>query len=121
MGGLGVLDSQDEEQFEYKFMGNGYAMKVENFTPAPMVDNMDANIGAVNEFRFLIEPEEPSGHPDWFDIRKHDIVYLLLGIDPGAAKLAFEVVDIETTSDIPPYTTRYIMNRRDDLHIPAGT
>ncbi|MCM1128959.1 MAG: hypothetical protein NC211_03645 [Alistipes senegalensis] len=119
MGGLGVLDNQDEEDFEYQFLGNGYALQVESFSPALMMDNADANIGALSEFRFLIEPEEPSGHPDWFDVRKHDMVYLLLGIEPDDAKLAFEVIDIETTSNIPPYTTRYIMNRRDDLHIPA--
>lgn len=120
MGGLGVLDSMDEEQFEYRHLGNGYALPAEGFAPAPMVKRGDANIGAGEEFRFLVEPEEQSGHPDWFDLRSHDVVYLLLGSEPDAARLAFEVVGIETTSNIPPYTTRYIMNRRDDLHIPAG-
>ena len=120
MGGLGVLDSMDEEQFEYTFLGNGYALHADGFAPAPMVKRGDANIGHADEFRFLIEPEEPSGHPDWFDVRSHDVMHLLLGEGPGAARLAFEIVGTETTSNIPPYTTRYVMNRRDDLHIPAG-
>src|SRR5690242_10757353 len=60
MGGLGVLDSMDEEQFEYAFLGNGFAMPAEGFAPAPMVKRGDANIYAGDEFRFLIEPEEPS-------------------------------------------------------------
>lgn len=120
LGGLGVLDSMDEEQFEYAFLGNGYALPADGFSPAPMVKRGDAHIGAADEFRFLIEPEEPSGHPDWFGVRSHDVVYLLLGEGPGAARLAFEIVGTETTSNIPPYTTRYIANRRDDLHIPAG-
>jgi hypothetical protein len=120
MGGLGVLSSADEEEFEYAFIGNGYALPADGFSPAPMVDRGDANIGPADEFRFLIEPEEPSGHPDWFDVRKHDVVYLLLGAGKGAPMLAFEVVGIETTSNIPPFTTRYIANRRDDLHLAAG-
>ena len=59
-------------------------------------------------------------HPDWFDVRNHDVMYLLLGTGPDAPRLAFEIVGTETTSNIPPFTTRYITNRRDDLHIPAG-
>jgi hypothetical protein len=120
LGGLGVLDSMDEEQFDYVHLGNGYAMPADRFSVAPMVRAGDANIGAGDEFRFLIECEEPSGHEDWFDVRSHDVIYLLLGQGPQAARLAFEVMGTETTSDIPPYTTRYVTNRRDDLHLPAG-
>jgi hypothetical protein len=120
LGGLGVLDTMDEEQFEYSLVGNGYALPADGFATAPLVDRRDANIGSGEEFRFLIEPAEPSGAPGWFDVRTHDVVYLLLGDDPAPAKLAFEVVGAETTSNIPPYTTRFITNRRDDLHIPAG-
>jgi hypothetical protein len=114
MGGLGVLDSMDEDQFEYAFMGYGYALPADGgFAPAPMVRRSDANIGAGDEFRFLIEPEEP----DEFDVREHDVLYLLLGVGKDAPKLAYEIVAIETTSNIPPYTTRYIANRRNDLDL----
>jgi hypothetical protein len=47
-----------------------------------------------------------------FDFKKKDVFYLII----GATRLAYEIVDTETTSDIPPYTQRYITNRRDDLH-----
>ena len=87
MGGLGVLDSMDEEQFEYTFLGNGYALHADGFAPAPMVKRGDANIGHADEFRFLIEPEEPSGHPDWFDVRSHDVMHLLLGEYEQAAEV----------------------------------
>lgn len=118
MGGLGVLDSMDEEQFEYAFLGYGHALPADGgFSPAPMVKRGDANIGSGDEFRFLIEPEEPSGHPDWFDVRSHDVMYVLLGTGENPPKLAFEVVGIETTSNIPPCTTRYITNRRNDLDL----
>lgn len=120
LGGIAVLSESDEEQFEYVYIGNGYALPADSFSPAPMMDRKDANTGSMDEFRFLIEPEGQSGSAEWFEVRKHDVIYLLLGIGPNTARLAFEVVGYETTSNIPPYTTRYVCNRRDDLHIPAG-
>lgn len=120
LGGLGVLNTADEEQYEYAYIGNGYALPADAFSPAPMMDRRDANTGASDEFRFLIEPEGQSGSPEWFDVRTSDVIYLLLGDGPEPARLAFEVVGCEATSNIPPYTTRYVTNRRDDLHLPAG-
>jgi len=121
LGGLAVLHSADEEDFEYEHAGNGYALQAEAFGPAPMMDRRDANTGSGDEFRFLIEPEGAPGEPEWFEPRVTDVVYLLLGDGPNPARLAFEIVALETTSNIPPYTTRYVANRRDDLHLPAGT
>jgi len=120
LGGLAVLHSADEEDFEYEHAGNGYALQAESFGAAPMVDRRDANTGSGDEFRFLIEPEEEPGSEEWFQPRVTDVVYLLLGEGPNPARLAFEIIALETTSNIPPYTARYVANRRDDLHLPAG-
>ena len=120
LGGLGVLSSDDEEQFAYAWVGNGYALQVEAFQPAAMMDRGDANNGAGAEFKLLIEPEDAAGQPGHFTPGKNDVVYLLLGDSPAPAKLAFEVVGVEAVLNIPPYTTRFIVNRRDDLHVPAG-
>lgn len=118
-GGMGVLSSEDEENYEYEYMGNGFALPADQFASAPMVDHHDANIGAENEFRFLIVLEAQETSDDYFDIKNHDIMYLLFGEEPHTARLAYEIVGAETTSNIPPYTMRYICNRRDDLHLPA--
>lgn len=120
LGGLGVLSSDDEEQFSYEWVGNGFALPVENFQPASMMDRGDANNGTGTEFKFLIEPEDAIGQPGHFAPGKNDVVYLLLGDGPSPAKLAFEIVDTEAVLNIPPYTTRFVVNRRDDLHVPAG-
>lgn len=120
LGGLGVLSSDDEEQFSYEWTGNGYALQVEAFEPSVMMDRGDANNGAGDAFKFLIESEEAAGLPGSFEAKKNDVIYLLLGDGSSPAKLAFEVVGIEAVLNIPPYTTRFIMNRRDDLHVPAG-
>lgn len=119
LGGLGEINGNDEESYEYTWVGNGYMLPADQFQAASMMDRRDANDGSINEFRFLIEPEEEEGHPEYFLPKKDDVVYMLLGTDLTAAKLAFEVVDIETTTNIPPFTQRYICNRRDDLHVPA--
>lgn len=117
MGGLGVLDAEDEEKIRHDFIGNGFALPAEGFAPSPMMSKGDANLGPVDEFRFLIEPEEESGGPGWFDVRKHDVIYLVLGAGRAPPMIAFEVVGTETTTNIPPFTTRYICNRRDDLSV----
>lgn len=120
LGGLGEINANDEEEYTYEWVGNGYALPADQFQAASMMDRRDANNGAINEFRFLIEPEATAGDPAWFEPKKDDVMYLLLGLEPTDAKLAFEVVDIETTSNISPFTQRFICNRRDDLHVPAG-
>ena len=105
-----VFRKTKKNKSEYIFVGNGYALQ--------------ANKGTItqdNLFCFFVSPEEPSGHPDWFDVRNHDVMYLLLGAGPEAPRLAFEVVVAEATPDASPYNIRYIMNRRDDLHVPGGT
>ena len=117
LGELGVLDSMDEEDYEYAFVGNGYVLPAEGFNPSPMMKRDDANLGYADEFRFLVEPEHPSGHAEFFMVKGHDVIYLLLDESDTPPKLAFEVVGEETTSNIPPYTTRFICNRRDDLSL----
>lgn len=118
-GGMGVLGSDDEENYEYEYMGNGFALPADQFSPAPMTDWHDANIGAESEFRFLIELEPQASDDSYFELKNHDIIYLLLGEWPNCARLAYEIVGTETTSNIPPYTIRWVCNRRDDLHMPA--
>lgn len=115
MGGIGVLSSTDEEQFDYNRIGPCRVLPAEPFQAAPMAKSRDANIGAVDEYRFMIEPLHPSGHAEWFLPKNHDVFYLLLTGDEAGPSIAFEIVAEETTSNIPPFTQRYVCNRRDEL------
>lgn len=117
---VGSMDQEDRDTVTAEWIGNGYALPAEAHQPGPMMDHGDAQNGAGTEFRFLIEPEEPAGNPHHFELRKRDILYLLLGSGDAPARLAFEVVGTEALVNIPPYTVRYICNRRDDLHVAAG-
>jgi hypothetical protein len=112
LGGLGVINSEDESEFTYDLLGNAYAMKAEIFTEGSMTDRQDANSGGLQGFRFQIEPEILEGEPGGFAVKKNDVMYLVL----GDVRLAYEVVDIPATSDIPPYTKVFVCNIRNDLH-----
>lgn len=111
IGGMTSLSSTDEEQFEYARLGRGYAMPAESFQGARMVKSGDANIGGVEEFRFCLQcaPGE-----DWVP-KDHDVFFVLLEGTEDGPSFAFEIVGIESTSNIPPFNLRYICNRRDGL------
>jgi hypothetical protein len=114
IGGMGVISSDDEEDISWELVGIGYALQVEPFQPSVMMDRVDANNGFENEIRYLVEPEEPSGMPGYFEIRKNYVIQIIISDN---VKLAHEIVNIETVSNIPPFVTRYVTNRRADLDI----
>jgi len=118
LGGMMVLSMDDEQEIEWVLAGLGYALPSEQFQPASMMDRRDANNGYGEEFRFLIEPEETIGNPGGFEIKKNDVIYLVLGEGPEAPRLAYEIVDVEAVVNVPPYVPRYVTNRRDDLAVP---
>lgn len=120
IGGLGVISSEDEESVEFEPVGNAYALRADgNFAPSLMMEHMDANNGAGADYSFLIEPEILPPAAGGFEVKKNDIMYLLIpySVNGAVIKLAYEIVAIETTSNIPPFTCRYLCNRRDDLHL----
>lgn len=123
LGGLGTLSDEDEEQIEYDFLGPGSALPSAEDAGQPLVlsDNQDVGFGE-EQYRFLIAPEAPSGDPEWFSVEKADVMLLWLDTDedddqgePIFIKIPFEVVAVETINNLPPFSVRYVCNRRDDL------
>lgn len=118
LGGLGVLDSDDEDDIDWVYLGTGRALRAEMFQPSGMVDRNDANIGFSDEALFLIEPAANSGEEGFFDVRTHDVMKIIIRMPPNYenyATIAYEVTGRETTSDIPPFNIRYKCSLRDDL------
>lgn len=116
MGGMMVLTVDDEVEIDWAFMGTGYALVADHFQPAFMMDRGDANNGAMDEYRFLIEPELET-YEGGFILQKNDVFYIVLGDiqDINAPRIAYEIIGIETTVNVPPFVPRYVCNRRDDL------
>ena len=114
IGGLGVISAEDEEDISYDFLGSGYALQAEPFSPSTMMERQDSNNGFANEFRFLIEPEQPTGADGSFMIKKGDVMLIVISDD---VRLAYEIVEPETVMNISPFAMRYVTNRRGDLDI----
>ena len=116
IGGLGVINSEDESDYDFIPLGHASVLQVENFAASQMMDQRDANNGFDDAFTFLIEPEILPPLEGGFEVKKNDILFVTVSEIVGAvATLAFEIVAIESTSNIPPYTQRYICNRRNHL------
>jgi len=116
MGGMMVLGVDDETEITWSMLGTAYALSADVFQPSVMMDRGDANNGAMDEYRFLIEPEHEV-QQGGFEPKKGDVFYVVLGDiqDDEAPRLAYEIIGVETTVNVPPYVPRYVCNRRDDL------
>jgi hypothetical protein len=57
LGGLSVLDSEDESAIEWEWIGNGFALQAEPYQPSPMMGTGNAVNNTAIELRFLIVPE----------------------------------------------------------------
>lgn len=116
MGGMMVLSMDDEVEISWSILGTGYALTADSFQPSVMMDRGDANNGALDEYRFLIEPELEA-YEGGFEPKKGDVFYVVLGDiqDEDAPRVAYEIIFVETTVNVPPFVPRYVCNRRDDL------
>jgi len=124
LGGMGVLDSEDEDDFEFTPLGDGKLLPCEAFQPSDMVDRNDGINAAEGVLMYcMIEPVVKPDAPEYFELKTHDLVFLVVweGVYVG-----YEVVGRETNINIPPYTRRYMLQKRDDLKFmglnkPAAT
>ena len=113
LGGMGVLDSEDEDDYDYAELGDGKLLPCEAFQPSDMVDRNDGINAAEGVLMYcMIEPMVKPDAPEYFELKTHDLVFLVVweGIYVG-----YEVVGRETNINIPPYTRRYMLQKRDDL------
>lgn len=120
LGGIGILSNEDEDDFDFKLLGECYAMQMfeVGYAASSMNDNNSNADYALPEFRFVIEPEPEPDSVEFFTPVKGDVLFLILGVDPqNSPRIAYEIVDIETVGNIPPFSVRYVTNKRSDLDI----
>lgn len=121
MGGIGVLDSQDENQYTYEWLCNAHALKAEQYQPGNMTDLLDAAIGGAEEFLYMLAPAKEAGESiKTLGFKTKDVVLFVLGIGPEAARAAYEIASVDATCELPPHLPRYVLNRRADMDLPAG-
>lgn len=110
LGGLGVLMPEDEDQFEYQEIGEAKILIVSRFDgELDMTDRLDSTVPGTDMQEAIIAavPSAP------FAIKKYDLVAAMPG---GGVVIAFEIVKLPTTIAIFPFTTKYVIAPRDDLH-----
>ncbi len=119
-GSVGILSVEESDDYTFELLGECFAMQVFDggFSNSGMNDAVNGNIQPIDEYRFIIEPEHEEGHELHFSLKIGDILMLILGSDTSNAyQPAYEIVDIETVNNIPPFSVRYVTNRRSDLDI----
>lgn len=117
LGAAGVLDTDDEDEFKINYIGEGYALNAAGFQGVGMHDTNEADVNG-GEQRFIIVPEADSGAEGYFEVKSHDLFAILLygeDLEKEPARIFYEVVGRETTTDIPPYNIRYVCNLAPDL------
>jgi hypothetical protein len=109
LGGLGVLTPEDEDQFEYKEVGEAKLLVVSRFDgEVDTTDREDSVVPGTDMQEALIASVGTA-----FEIKKYDLVAAMPG---GGVVIAFEVLKLPSTVTIYPYTTKYVIAPRDDLH-----
>ncbi|SER36110.1 MULTISPECIES: hypothetical protein [Pseudomonas] len=112
LGGLGVLDSEDEPDYEYEEIGEGRVLFCGIYQAAPgnVVDSGDGVIYAEGAMECLVEPKVEGA----FEVKKHDEIMVMPGM---GFVLPYEVVGITSVSSIPPYLPRLIVEKRQDSSV----
>jgi len=110
LGGMGVLKSEDEPDFEYKRVGLGKILLTGQFSGGDMSDRGDNIVPdqPMQEAQIVYADEL---HP--FEVQKGDLVGMMPG---GGVLVGFEIVGQTGNVAIYPYVTKWVIAPRDELH-----
>lgn len=118
LGGMGVLDSEDEDDFDMMPIGDARMLPCEAFQPSSVVDRGDGVDGADGVWAYaMIEPLAAPDDPEHFELKTHDFVFVVVW---EGTYVGYEVVGREANINIPPFVARYVLNKRDDLQFLGG-
>ncbi|AJG18828.1 hypothetical protein RR42_m1427 [Cupriavidus basilensis] len=117
LGGLAVLDSEDEPDVDWDDLGYGKLLITEAYGGGQVVNRDDAIDMTSAQMYALVEFVDLHTDPDRRVVQKHDVVYLLLADE---IKIAYEVMEVDGAVNIPPYARKYLLSKRDDLTYIGG-
>lgn len=113
IGGIGLLDSEDEADFEYVEGASCKVVFTGNYAPSDgnIRDNDESSIYRDMPVEAMVEcvldPLDANYHvPD-----KNDLIVLDYG---SGVVMTYEVIGATSTIEVPPYTRRYSLAPRTD-------
>lgn len=115
IGGLGVLNSDDEADFTYELRGEAKVLFTGIFQYEQgntLDDDTGLNYREPSEacIECLVDPSDP----DYFIADKNDLVTVM----PGAGiVMTYEVVAVSGNIQIPPYVRKYALEARQDQNV----
>jgi hypothetical protein len=109
LGGLGVLKSEDEPDFEYVKLGEGKLHITSRFEGGSLFDRGDGIASDEPMQEAQIEPVVLGE----FEVKSGDLVAATPG---GGVLIGFEVIGKPSTVSIYPYASKWVIAPRDELH-----
>jgi len=111
LGGMGVLRSEDEPEFEYEERGPAKLLLCGVWEGQPINDRGNATIQPAQEAQ-IVATADP-GTPEHFSPEVGDLVMVDMG---AGAVFGFSIEDMPSSTYIGPMIPRYVIQPRDDLH-----
>jgi hypothetical protein len=112
LGGMGVLRSEEEDDFEYIQLGTGKCLFCGIFQPTDQVERDNALLQSPMQ-EAQVECDAEPGTEGYFFADTTDMVI----IEPGlGTALVYDVATLTGVANIPPYIRKLVLNPRDDLH-----
>lgn len=112
LGGMGVMRSEDEADYDYVELGPAKCLFIGGYTPTDLNERDDAPLQQ-NLQEARVECIAEPGTPEHFETDTTDLVMITPGL---GVVLSFEVATVTGMSNIPPYVRKLVLNPRDDLH-----
>lgn len=112
LGGMGVMRSEDEADYDYVELGEGKCMFCGVYQPNDEVERGNALLQATMQEAQVVSLVGV-GEVGHFIPDTGDVVMLTPGM---GVVLVFDVATITGLAHIPPYIQKLVLNPRDDLH-----
>jgi hypothetical protein len=117
LGGMTVLDSEDEAAVDYEDLGAAKLLNCEPFVSAQMVNRDDGVDQSAAEMYVMVEFLTPPTDPDAKVVNKHDVLAIEISAD---VKIAYEVMEVDAVVNVPPFARRYRIEKRDLMVFAFG-
>lgn len=108
LGGMGVLNSEDEPAYEYQHIGEGKLLLISRFDGS---QGLDDGSGLASNVRMA--EVQIAMHDVLLQVQKGDLVGALLG---NGVVIGFEVMGSLGNMSLHPAPLRYVVAARDELH-----